>query len=394
MVKEERIAVVFGGRSVEHEVSIITAHQAMDALEHAGYDLLPVYVTVNGDWYVGRSLHNLKLFTQSDFDPTTAKGVVRASLSPDRSLKGLVGPRRNWIRSLLAPPEQYWADVFFPIIHGTFGEDGSIQGVFEMADVPYVGAGVLASAVGMDKILSKQLFNSAGIPTLPCSVVERSQWDNDATATVERVEKVQPYPAVVKPAALGSSVGVARCEDRASLTDALDLALALDQRALVEPALVDFIEINCSVSGPPERASECEQPQSADAVLTFDEKYKKSGKKLGPRSDGQGMAGVNRLLPAPIEPALRRRAQELSIQAFRVLGAAGVARVDFLFDRQRKQLYLNEVNTMPGSLAYYLWEASDVPFETLVTTLVEIALERHHQKRSTQYSFRADLLRG
>jgi D-alanine-D-alanine ligase len=294
---------------------------------------------------------------------------------------------------LLARNPKLWADVFFPVIHGTHGEDGSLQGLFELADVAYVGSGILASAVGMDKVRTKRILDQAGIPTLDCMEVSRAEWESDPEAFVARAESRYGYPAMVKPVALGSSVGVSRCSDRPALTEALDLALELDVRALVEMALTDFIEINCSVMGPPERASACEQPIGYEAVLSFDDKYKRGAKKLGRgATQDAGMAGLARQVPAPIGEALTAEVKELAVKAFRAIDASGVVRIDFLYDRSKPALFLNEVNTTPGSLSYYLWEEESVRFDQLVSMLVEIALARHENRRITVYSFSANLL--
>jgi D-alanine-D-alanine ligase len=391
------VAVLFGGRSVEHEVSVISGHQAMDALDQAGFPILPIYITKQGDWYAGEGLHNLDLYREQTFHAAGLKNVYRVSLSPDRSVRQLiVHPGAGG--GLLGKSPRLWAEVFFPVLHGSHGEDGCMQGLFELADVPYVGSGVLASAIGMDKVRQKQVLRQAGIPVLDCVEVSRAEWETDADAFVKRVESGCGYPAIVKPVCLGSSVGVSRCADRAALTDAIELALELDERALVEEALVDFIEVNCSVMGPPERASACEQPMGYEAVLSFDDKYKHGGKKLGGAKSGagsapsSGMAGQRRQVPAPIGDALTTEVQGLAMKAFGAIDAAGVARVDFLYQESKKRLLLNEINTMPGSLSYYLWEEEGVRFDQLVSTLVQIALERHERQRGTTYSFAANLL--
>jgi D-alanine-D-alanine ligase len=388
------VAVLFGGRSVEHEVSVISGHQVMDALDQAGFPILPIYVTKQGDWYAGEGLHNLDLYREQTFHAGGLKNVYRVSLSPDRSVRQLVvHPGAGG--GLLGKSPKLWADVFFPVLHGTHGEDGTMQGLFELADVPYVGSGVLASAVGMDKVRQKRVLEQAGIPTLECVEVSRAEWAADPDAFVARAEAKFHYPVMVKPVCLGSSVGVSRCADRPALTDAIDLALELDGRALVEEALTDFIEINCSVMGPPERASACEQPVGYEAVLSFDDKYKHGGKKLGrgqTPTPSAGMAGLRRQVPALIGEALTTEVQELAVKAFRAIDASGVVRVDFLYDQAHKRLFLNEINTTPGSLSYYLWEEEGLRFDQLVTALVRIALDRHERKRATLYSFSANLL--
>lgn len=397
------VAVLFGGRSVEHEVSVISGHQAMDALDQAGYPVLPIFITKQGDWYAGEGLRNLDLYREQTFHAAGLKNVYRVSLSPDRSVRQLIVHPGVGGGLLGGKSPKLWADVFFPVLHGTHGEDGTMQGLFELADVPYVGSGVLASALGMDKVRQKQVLKQAGIPVLECVEVSRAEWDSYADAFVGRVEAGAGYPAIVKPVCLGSSVGVTRCLDRAALRDAIDLALELDGRALVEEALTDFIEINCSVMGPPEKASACEQPMGYQEVLSFDDKYKHGGKKLGSgagvaagsggaAAPSAGMAGQRRVVPAPIGDELTTKVQGLAVAAFHAIGASGVVRVDFLYQAAKKRLLLNEINTTPGSLSYYLWEEEGLRFDQLVTKLVAIALERHERDRATVYSFSANLL--
>jgi D-alanine-D-alanine ligase len=385
------VAVLFGGRSAEHEVSVITGHQVMDALEVAGYGLLPIYITKEGEWYAGQALHNIRQYTEPAFHINRLKNVHRVSLSPDRSIRQLL-PHPVSSKGLLRRVPRLWADVFFPTIHGSFGEDGTLQGLFEMAGVPYVGAGVLASAVGIDKIKMKALYRDAGLPVLECLSVSRAQWQTESAAFITQVEEFGAYPFIVKPACLGSSIGVRRCENAAELQAAIAAAILLDDRILVERALVNFFEINCAVLGPPEQVSVCEQPHTSEAILSFDAKYKQGGKggKMGGAKGG--MASLGRTVPAPISAELTARVQDLAIRAFRVLEAAGVARVDFLFEVEREHLYLNEINTMPGSLAFYLWEATGMPFDELASKVVRIALDQHRIRNTTAFMFEANLL--
>lgn len=389
----ETVAVLFGGTSAEHEVSVITGHQVMDALEAAGYQLLPVYITKEGAWYAGQALHNIRQYTEPAFHVNRLKDVHRVSLSPDRSIRQLL-PHPLHGKGLLRRVPRLWADVFFPTIHGSFGEDGTLQGLFEMAGVPYVGAGVLASAVGMDKVRMKALYRDAGLPVLECISVSRVQWQEESAAFITRVEDFAVYPLIVKPVCLGSSIGVRRCENAIELRTAIEAAILLDDRVLVERALVNFVEINCAVLGPPEQASVCEQPRTSEAILSFEAKYKQGGK--GGKVSGAkgGMASLGRTIPAPISAELTTRIQDLAVQAFRVLGAAGVARIDFLFEVERETLYLNEINTMPGSLAFYLWEASGMPFDELVRKVIRIAFDQHRIRSTTEFMFAANLLQS
>jgi D-alanine-D-alanine ligase len=390
---EKSVAVLFGGRSVEHEVSVITGHQIMDALKAVGHRVLPIYLTKDGEWYAGESLHNLKLYTDPAGEPTCAAGVVRVSLSPDRSIRQLIvhpGTRQGLFRK----PPQLWAEVFFPCLHGSFGEDGSLQGLFELADVPYVGSGVAASAIAMDKTLTKLICRSVDIPVLDFTVVSRRDWEDASAGVIEQIEPFCAYPIIVKPVRLGSSIGVKRCNDRAALLEAIAAGLMLDDRVLIEPALTDFVEINCAVLGPPDQASVCEQPVTSEAILSFDAKYKRGGKGVKQPNKPGGMASLERIIPAPISIALTQRIQNLATRAFRAIDAVGTARVDFLYQPHGEALYLCEINSIPGSLAFYLWEASGIPFDDLVDKLVTIALQRHEERSRTQFSFEVNLLRS
>ena len=389
---DQTVAVLFGGRSVEHEVSVITGHQVMDAVKAAGYRVLPIYLTKDGEWYAGDSLHNLQLFTDPAGDPVAASAVYRVSLSPDRSIRQLIiHPHAR--QGLFRKPPVLWAEVFFPALHGTFGEDGALQGLFELADVPYVGAGVAASAIAMDKALAKVICRGAGIPVLDWLVLSRQEWESDSARALEHIESFCSYPIIVKPVSLGSSIGVRRCGNQPSLREAIATALVLDDRVLIERALSDFIEINCAVMGPPEQASVCEQPLTKDAILSFDAKYRSAGKGVKQGEKPGGMASLDRIIPAPIAADLTQRVQGYAIQAFRAIGAAGTSRIDFLFQPTQEVLYLNEINSLPGSLAFYLWEASDLPFDQLVDKLIAIALARHATRAHTQFSFEVNLLR-
>jgi D-alanine-D-alanine ligase len=394
----QTVAVVFGGRSVEHEVSILTAHQVLDALDVAGYKTLPVYITKEGAWYAGKPLGELSHF-KGKANVADLPGVHRVHLSPDRSVRQLVShPHAK--KGLFSRAPELWADVFLPCVHGTFGEDGTLQGVLEMADVAYSGCGVLAAALSMDKIQSKAVCKAAGLPVLEGRWTTRAAWSKNAAGFLAEAEKLGPYPLFVKPSSLGSSIGVRRCEDARQLREGIETALVFDERVLVEPALVNFREVNCAVLGPPAQASVCEMPSYSGDMLSFDSKYRVGGKGgskgLSPKGakgggTSAGMASLNRTIPAPISPERTAEAQAMAVAAFEALGCEGVARVDFLLD-QNDKLYFNEINTVPGSLAYYLWEASGLRFDQLVGKLVDSALARHESRRKTQFSMDANLL--
>ena len=389
--KIETVAIVFGGRSGEHEVSIITAHQVMDALEVAGYCLLPIYISKTGEWFAGQKLYNLELFKDRNLNLNKLDQVWKVSLSPDRSIRTPNSPPGRK-KGVFRKPPQLWADIFFPTVHGSFGEDGTLQGLFELADVPYVGSNVLASAVGMDKSKMKDVFRAAGIPILDCITLSRHEFQSDDKTNLLRLENFCNYPLMVKPLRLGSSIGVKRCNNSEELKYAIDVAFVLDINILVERALETFTEVNCSVIGPPEEASVCEQPLTQGDFLSFESKYKGGNKKTSSSGPKGGMASSKRILPAPLSPSLSKSIQDLAIKAFRAMGASGVARLDFLIDNSNEALFLNEINTMPGSLSFYLWEASGLPFDQLVKKVIDIALESYAAKSNTKFSFEANLL--
>jgi len=397
------VAVLFGGRSVEHEVSVISAHQVMDALEVAGYELLPVYISKAGHWFAGKGLYNLKQYSSPGFDPMALRDSHRVILSPDPSVRQFV-PHPTGAKGFFYKAPILWADVFFPVLHGAYGEDGCLQGLFEMADVPYVGCGVLASAAGMDKVEQKQRFEHAKIPVLPCETVTRQAWKADPARFIRAVEERFGWPVILKPATLGSSIAIARCGNSAQLTRAMETAMVYDSRVLVERALEGFREVNCAVMGPPNRASVCEMPHTEGLMLSFDDKYRsgqpskgKAGGVKGAIKGGAsaaGMASLNRIIPAPISDDLTGVIQDYALSGFQAIGGYGIARIDFLLDADGQTVYLNEINTMPGSLSYYLWEASGLSFDKLVATLIEGALRRHKQQRETERVMNVNLLAG
>lgn len=418
-----RVAMIFGGRSVEHEVSVITAHQAMAALPADRFAAMPVYIARSGQWFTGDVLRDLKRYADLDALQTVAEPVL---FSADPTRPGLIYQRPQQIqerRGLFGglsggradEPVFEPVDVAFPLVHGSHGEDGTLQGLFELADLPYVGSGVTASAVGMDKLLAKAVWRAAGLPVVDDLAVTRARWERDADGVEAEVETRFGYPVFVKPVSLGSSIGVARAEDRAALGDALEVAATYDARIMVEPAQQQIIEINCSVlgAGGEARPSVCEQPVS-EGLLSFEDKYLStaSGGKSGATelaapdgakggavvleggSKGQGMASARRIIPAPLDPDLTRAIQAAAVRAFTVLGAAGVARVDFLVRPADGTFFVNEINTMPGSLSFYLWEAAGVPFPDLLATLISQAQVRQREKRRSTYTFESSLLRA
>ena len=390
--RKRRVAVLFGSRSVEHEVSIISAIQAMDAMDPRRYEPIPIFITKAGRWVTGPELRRVEAYKD-----------VRGLLERCRSVylrpepyegrlfmeePGPLGGRRT--RSTVL-------DAVFPVVHGTFGEDGTVQGLLELADVPYVGAGVVGSAVGMDKIVMKAAFRAHGLPTVEYHWFTRSRWQAAREVVLDEVEGRLRYPLFVKPANLGSSVGITKATDRASLAEATDVAAHYDRRLLVEESFEGATEINCAVLGNDEPIpSVCEQPVRWTDILSYEDKYLRGGKGKGGQADGEaaggGMASADRRIPAPISAELTAEVQRLAVRAFIAIDGAGLARVDFLVDADNGRVCVNEINTMPGSLSFYLWEPSGIPFPALIDRLLELAFERHRERRRTTFTYDSALL--
>jgi D-alanine-D-alanine ligase len=374
-----RVGVVFGSRSVEHEVSIVTGLQVYHALDRTKYEPVPIYITKDGRWLTGERLADLKSYS----DLKLIVEGERAILGPEPGSRELVAQGGSFLRK--KPNIQ--VDVIFPCIHGTFGEDGTLQGLLELADVPYVGAGVVGSAVGMDKIIMKAAFKAAGLPTVDYLWFNRARWRREPEQVLAEIEAKLKYPLFVKPANLGSSVGITRATSRDGLRQALEIAASYDRRLLVEEGVPNVMEINCSVLGNDEPIpSVCEQPVAWQEFLSYEDKYLRGGK-------AEGMKGASRRIPAPISPELTERIQSLAVESFRAVDCAGIARVDILVNEETDEVFVNEINTIPGSLSFYLWEPSGVSFGELTDRLIQLALERHAEKTKNQYSFDTTILK-
>jgi len=377
------VGVVFGSRSVEHDVSVVTAIQVMKALNPAKYTVLPIYITRDGRWFTGETLTALQNFRLEDISELS--GTRPTHLSPNPAYAGLIPPP---VGGLFSKNSLRPVDVFFPAIHGSHGEDGTLQGLFEMANVAYVGAGVAASALANDKGLCKALLKAQGLPVLEKAfTLTRHAWKTDRQAALKRLADEVGYPAFIKPLTLGSSVGIGRVEAEESAALHLDIALNLDRAVLIEEAAsgADVVEINCAVLGNHTlRASTLEQPVSYEQFLTYEEKYMREG--------GRGMKAQERIIPAPLSPELTQAIQETAIRAFQAIRGRGTARLDFLLDKATGRFWINEINTLPGSLAFYLWEAGGLTPSALCDELIQIALEVHAEKQATTYDYKTRLI--
>ena len=397
-----KVAVLFGGNSTEHEISIISALQAIQSLDPQKYDVIPIYVTKNNEFYTGYAVGDIAYYRGDIKD--LLKISQRVLLVNDGNRVKLIAyPRKRFSNGYVD-----YIDVAFPIVHGTNVEDGTLQGFLKMLNIPYVGCDVLSSAVGMDKYVMKTVLKDNGIPVLDCKCYTGSQYDFDNEAVVNEIEAAIGYPVIVKPVNLGSSIGISKANDRAKLFEALDTAFCYAGKVLVERAVQNLKEINCSVLGDYENAeaSECEEPINADEILSFKDKYLgqsgsggakdgKLGAKSGAKgSKGSGMASLSRKIPADITEEQRDTIRTLAVKAFRVLGCSGVSRIDFMMDSATGEIWLNEINTIPGSLSFYLWEPVGVPYGELLDRMIRLALKREREEESITYAFDSNVLQG
>lgn len=371
-----RVGVVFGGRSAEHEVSLVSAASVMNALDKTKYDVVPIGITPEGRWLsVPEAVALLKERADVDRFPEHL-------LLPDPRRRGLVpvgdGAHLHPVQSV---------DVVFPVLHGPYGEDGTIQGLFELADVPYVGAGVLGSALGMDKVVQKQLLRQARIPVVPDVWFLYADYRRRSRPWIDRIERMLKYPCFVKPPNLGSSIGITKAHDRAELMRAIDLAGEYDRKVLVERAVPNAREIECSVLG-----NSNPEASVAGEIIPSNEFYDYDAKYV----DGKSTA----VIPARLPKSAMRRVQRIAVDAFRILNCEGMARADFLIIGNGSRIYLNEINTIPGftSISMYpkLWEASGLPYAALLDRLIQLALDRYEAKSrlKTRYTPKADWFRG
>jgi len=386
MADKLQLGIFFGSRSAEHEVSIISALQLAAMANPFKYEVTPVYVTRQGEWYIGGALW--KLETYVNFDPRRSR-LTRVFPDLTARSRALLAFERG---APFRGERRYAAlrlDCVIPVFHGLHGEDGSIQGLLELMDLPYASTGVAGSAVGMDKVMMKRLFEGCGFPVLKDTALTRLQFEKDPEVACAQVEAALPYPVFVKPANLGSSIGVSRADNRGQLVAALELAFLLDRRVLVEQGLEDPQEVNCSVLGfdGDARPSVVEQPVREGSLLDFKTKYLAG-------AGESGMAALSRLIPAPISQEDTQKVQRTAVDIFRALDCKGVVRVDFMLDRARGQLFITEINTIPGSLAFYLWEKTGegLPYRALIDRLVDLAMLAYREKERAITSFQSDII--
>lgn len=384
---KKQIGVIFGSRSCEREVAIISAVQLMRFADPDKYDIIPVYIDEHGSWYTGEILKQIE--TYKPFRPET-KGIRK--VFPDLSSGSGALLCLNRGNGLFAKDRLEIAariDAYIIVMHGMNGEDGTLQGLMELANIPYTSTGVTGSSVGMDKIIMKQFFKGADLPVLPGEWYTRREFTADPQKVLADVSGKLGFPVFVKPANQGSSIGVSRADSEEKLKEALELAFEYDRRVLVEKGLDKPIELNCSVLGYDGDlcASPIEMPLNTHDFLDFGDKYLAG-------NGSKGMASLSRVLPAPIEDSLREEIQELSKKIFRIMDCKGVVRIDYMFDRISEKLYITEINTIPGSLAFYLWEKDGISYRELIDRMIDYAEKAHADKNRTNYAYTSDILKG
>lgn len=378
------VAVLFGGKSVEHEVSVISALQAMQNMNKDKYQLYPVYITKKNELYYGEDLDKIEEYKNI---PRLLEKSTKINIVTDGDKTYLL-PQQQKLFSKQKPIAVI--DVAFPIVHGTNVEDGALQGFIKTLNLPFVGCDVLASAICMDKYAMKVMLRDAGFPVLDGLRFTVTDYKN-SDVIIEKTEKKFGYPVVVKPVNLGSSVGISKADNKAEFEDALELAFTFADKILVEPAVVNLKEINCSVVGDymEAEASELEEPVSADKILSYKDKYLDGGKKTG---GSKGMTSLKRKIPADIPAETATEIKKIAVEAFKYLDCNGVVRIDYLMNSKTGEFWINEFNTIPGSLAFYLWEPFGIKYSELLDRLISLALKRQRNREEITYSFDTNIL--
>lgn len=378
-----KVGVIFGGETVEHEVSIISAVQAMEHINQDKYEIVPIYISKDRIWYTGKMLTDIDVYRDFDQLKKYAKQVVLTKTRDGFSLQNTKGLFRRTIDTI---------DVAFPIVHGNNAEDGTLQGYLDSVGIPYVGSRVLGSALGQDKVIMKQVFKDMGLPIVDYVWFFDSDYADDCDKIFSDVKKLG-YPVIVKPATLGSSVGISYVKDETSLATAIEEAMKYDVKIVVEKAVQNLVEVNCSVFGnySHQEASVIEEVTSDDEFLTYADKYI-GGSKGKLKGASKGMASASRIIPARIGEDLTKEIQKTSKKAFRALNLGGVCRIDYLIDKKTNKYYINEPNTIPGSLSFYLWEPTGKTYTELLDEMITLAIKDYKNRSKKTYSFDSNIL--
>lgn len=380
-----KVGVIFGGETVEHEVSIISAVQAMESINKEKYDIVPIYVTKDRKWYTGKMLMDISIYKDMDLLKRYAKEVVLYKKNNDFVLQSVKGLKRV-VDTI---------DVAFPIVHGQNVEDGTLAGYLDTLNVPYVGSNVIGAAVGQDKVIMKQIFEASKLPYAPYTWFYDVEYSINKEQILKEINKLG-YPVIVKPARLGSSVGIKVAKTENEIDECINEAIEYDSKIVVEKVILNMVEVNCSVLGNYEyqETAVLEEVMSKKEFLTYQEKYLQGGKgKMGKGTVGsKGMASAERIIPARISSELTDKVNEIAKEAFRVLNLSGVCRIDFMIDTKANKVYINEPNTIPGSLSFYLWEPSGKTYTELLDELISLAIRQYKNKNKKTFTFETNIL--
>ena len=386
-----KVAMMFGGKTVEHEVSVISGIQAFKAMDTDKYEVIPVYMTKENDMYTGPDIGKIESYRDI---PALLKRSQRVIMVNDEGRVQLA----PYPAKMFGGQKPVSIDIAFPVVHGTNVEDGALQGYLKTVGIPFVGPDVTSSAISMDKFITKAVLKEAGVPVLDARVYTMADYEYPEKIA-DDIEKTFGYPVIIKPVNLGSSVGIGVAKSRDELIDAIDDAFRYAARVMAEHAISKLREINCSVLGDENEAeaSECEEPLTSGEILSYEDKYvngggKKGGAKGGSGSKGAGMANLSRKIPAELSPEKREEIRELAVKSFKALGCCGVSRIDFMIDEEEDKLYFNEINPIPGSLSFYLWEPVGVPYKELLDRMIQLALKRARIEDSLTFTFDTNIL--
>lgn len=387
-----KVGVIFGGESVEHEVSIISAIQAMNKMDLEKYEIIPIYITKNLEWYTGDLLKDIEVYQEPELIKKYCKNVILYNKDGNFVLQNKRGIFKSIVKEI---------DIAFPIVHGTNVEDGVLQGYLQSIGIPFVGSDVYASVVGQDKVYMKNIWAEANVPITKYMWFYDADYKNDQNKIIDKAKKLD-FPVIVKPACTGSSVGICVCENEEDLIKGIDDAIQYDKKILIEEVVQNLMEVNIAVMGNYEhqKLSEIEEVISANKFLTFGDKYigdgkrKIKGAKSVKMSSSKGMVSANRKLPAELPEKIRSEIENIAIVAFKSLGCSGNSRIDFLIDEKSQKVYINEINSIPGSLAFYLWDAKGVDFATLLDDMIQIGIKNYKKRNSKTYSFENNILQG
>ena len=385
-----RVGVIFGGESVEHEVSIISAMQAMNKLDLEKYEVVPIYITKDREWYTGDMLKDIEVYTDLNLIKKYAKNVVLYCKNGNYVLQ-----TKGFFKSVVKE-----IDICLPVVHGTNVEDGVLQGYLQSIGVPFTGSNVYGSVVGQDKAYMKDVWKSADIPMTKYVWFYDVDYKQDSDAIMKKVGTLK-YPVIVKPATTGSSVGISVVDSEDKLFEAIDDAILYDSKIVVEEVVKNLKEVNIAVMGNYEhqKVSEIEEVLSGNKFLTYTDKYIGGGKTKGKlktpvKGASKGMASASRKLPADLDDDVRKEVERVAKEAFKVLVSSGNSRIDFLIDRKDNKVYLNEINSIPGSLAFYLWDAKDINFTKVLDDMINIGIKDYKKRVSKTHSFETNILAG